>query len=192
MKKATLLFASFITLLFISCTGPEGPPGFDGYDGLDGADGQDGIDGEIGNVFDVVGDFTAENEYQIFVDFYETAPTLEVFENDVILIYILWDQTEDNDGLPVDIWRLLRQTRILDQGLLQYNYDHTFLDAYIFLESDFDLNTLPTGDTDEQIFRIAVLPANLVAGSKMDKSNISTVMQTLGVEESTISRIHLN
>ncbi|MRI00322.1 collagen-like protein [Kriegella sp. EG-1] len=189
MKKATLLFASLITLLFISCTGPEGPPGFDG---LDGQDGLDGLDGEIGNVFDIVGDFTAENEYQIFVDFNEIAPTLEVFENDVILIYILWDQTEDNDGVPVDIWRLLPQTRILDQGLLQYNYDHTFLDANIFLESDFDLNTLPTGDTDEQIFRIAVLPANIVSGSKLDKSNISTVMQSIGVTEKSISRIHLN
>ncbi|MBM1107874.1 collagen-like protein [Aurantibacter crassamenti] len=192
MKKATLLFTSLITLLFISCTGPEGPPGFDGFDGPQGPPGQDGLDAEIGNVFDVVGDFTAENDYQILVDFNESAPTLEVFENDVVLIYILWDQTVDNNGENVDIWRLMPQTLILNQGLLQYNYDHTFLDANIFLEADFDLSTLPSADTDEQIFRIAVLPANLVAGSKLDKSNIANVLQTLGVEENNIPRIKVN
>jgi hypothetical protein len=70
---------------------------------------------------------------------------------------MLWEETEDSNGEPVDIWRLMPQTRILDQGLLQYNYDYTFFDVSIFLESDFDLSTLQPGDTDDQVFRIAVL-----------------------------------
>ncbi|HAI44493.1 MAG TPA: hypothetical protein DCM40_43530, partial [Maribacter sp.] len=85
--------------------------------------------------------------------------TIEVFETDVVLVYMLWDVTEDSNGESVDIWRLMPQTRILDQGLLQYNYDYTFFDVSIFLESDFDLSTLQPGDTDDQVFRIAILPA---------------------------------
>lgn len=192
MKKATLLFGTFLTLLFISCTGPEGPPGFDGRDGLNGLDGLDGLDAPLSKVIDVEGDFTAENEYQIFVDFAEIAPTLEVFETDVVLVYLLWDQTEDNNGEAVDIWRLMPQTRILDQGLLQYNFDHTFLDVNMFLDADFDLGTLPAGDTDAQVFRIAILPAEMAAGGKMDKSNIANIMQTLGVEEKDIPRLKVN
>lgn len=192
MKKATLLFGTFITLFFISCSGPEGPPGFDGQDGFDGLDGLDGLDAPLSKVMDVEGDFTAENEYQIFVDFAEIAPSLEVFETDVVLVYLLWDQTEDSNGEAVDIWRLMPQTRILGQGLLQYNYDHTFLDVNLFLEADFDLGTLAAGDTDAQVFRIAVLPAEMAAGSRMDKSNVMNVMQTLGVAEKDVPRFKVN
>jgi len=188
MKKATLLFGTFMTLLFISCVGPEGPPGFDGRDGLDGLDGQDGLDAPLSKVIDIEGDFTAQNEYSIFFEFPQT---IEVFETDVVLVYLLWDQTEDSNGEAVDIWRLMPQTRILDQGLLQYNYDHTFLDVNLFLEADFDLGTLPAGDTDAQVFRIAVLPAEMLDGSRMDKSNIANVMQTLGIDENDVARIKL-
>lgn len=188
MKKATLLFGTFLILLFASCTGPEGPPGFDGFDGLNGLDGQDG-EALLGKVIDIEGDLTLENEYSIF---YEFPQTVEVFETDIVLVYLLWDQTEDNNGEPIDIWRLMPQTRILDQGLLQYNYDHTFLDVSVFLEANFDLGTLLPADTDAQVFRIAILPAELAAGSRMDKSNIEAVMQILGVEEKDISRVKLN
>jgi len=143
MKKISLILGVFLSLYIISCEGPAGPPGLDGLNGFDGFDGQDGQDGkDIGTVIDIEGDFVAD-DYSIF---YEFPQTVEVFESDVVLVYILWDQTEDGNGDPVDIWRLLPQTRILDQGLLQYNYDHTFLDVSIFLESDFDLSILPAPD----------------------------------------------
>ncbi|MGI9553072.1 MAG: collagen-like protein [Aurantibacter sp.] len=188
MKKATLLFGTFLAIFFISCEGPIGPPGFDGLDGLDGLDGQDGVN-ILGKVIDLEGDFTAENEYSILFEFPQT---VEVFETDVVLVYLLWDQTEDSNGEAVDIWRLMPQTRILDQGLLQYNYDYTFLDVSMFLEADFDLGTLQSGDTDAQVFRVAILPAEMAAGSRMDKSNIANVMQTLGVEEKDVPRVKMN
>ena len=192
MKKATLLFGALLTLFFISCEGPVGPPGPPGFDGLDGLDGQDGADAPLSKVFDVQVDFTAENDYAFLIDFNVEIPSVEVFETDVVLVYLLWDITEDNNGDPVDIWRLMPQTRILDQGLLQYNYDHTFFDVNLFLEADFDLGTLQPGDTDAQVFRIAVLPAEMAEGSKMDKSNIANVMQVLGVAEKDIPRMKLN
>ena len=187
MRKISIVLGALLSLFIISCEGPEGPPGFDGLDGFDGRDGQDGIN-ILGTVIDIEGDFVAE-DYSIF---YEFPQTIEVFESDVVLVYILWDQTEDDNGDPVDIWRLLPQTRLLDQGILQYNYDFTFFDVSIFLESDFDLATLPSGDTDAQIFRIAVLPAELAAGSRLDRSNVKAVMNTLGVTEQDVQKVKLN
>ncbi len=187
MRKSVLYFGVLLTLLLASCT-VGGRDGLDGLDGLDGRDGQDGVN-ILGTVIDIEGTFEASNDYGIL---YEFPQSVEVFENDVVLVYLLWDQTEDSNGEAVDIWRLMPQTRILDQGLLQYNYDHTFLDVNIFLEADFDLGTLPAGDTDNQIFRIAVLPAEAASGGKFDRSNIDAVMQLLGVEEKDVQKVILN
>ncbi|WP_282051121.1 collagen-like triple helix repeat-containing protein [Maribacter aquivivus] len=184
MRKLNLFIGALATLFFISCEGPQGPAGFDGFDGVDGLDGADGVN-ILGQVMDIEGTFTLDNDYSIF---YEFPQTIEVFETDVVLVYMLWDVTEDSNGESVDIWRLMPQTRILDQGLLQYNFDYTFLDVNIFLESDFDLSTLPAGDTDNQVFRIAVLPAESSTG-KLDTSNINSVMAHLGITEDSIQKV---
>ncbi len=184
MKKISFTLGTLIALFFISCEGPAGPPGFDGLNGLDGLDGVN----ILGQVIEIEGDFNPSNDFSIFFEFPQT---IEVFESDVVLVYILFDQTEDSNGEAVDVWRLLPQTLIVNQGLLQYNYDHTFLDVNIFLEADFDLATLLPGDTDNQIFRIAVVPADF-ATSKLDKSNLSAVMQSLNVSESDIKRVPVN
>ena len=193
MKKFSLVLGGLIVALFMACTGPQGPPGFDGFDGLDGLNGRDGQDGQdginiLGQVLDIERSFTPENNFEIF---YEFPQTVEVFETDVVLVYLLWAQTEDGNGEAVDIWRLMPQTRILDQGLLQYNYDHTFLDVNLFLESDFDLTTLPPGDTDNQVFRIAILPAEMTQ-SKLDTSNIHAVMGRLNISEEDIKRYRVD
>ncbi len=184
MKNITLLFGAFLTLIILSCEGPTGPPGPPGFDGIDGADGIN----ILGQVLEIEGTFNAGNGYSLF---YEFPQTVEVFESDVVLVYILWDVAEDGNGEPLDIWRLLPQTRILDQGLLQYNYDFTFLDVSVFLESDFDLGTLTPGDTDNQVFRIAIVPAEFAQSSKMDTSNIEAVMSSLNIREIDINRIQL-
>ncbi|MCM4165209.1 MULTISPECIES: collagen-like protein [unclassified Arenibacter] len=184
MKKVTLVLGAFIALFIISCEGPAGPPGFDG---IDGQDGEDGIN-ILGTVIDIEGDFNP-SDYSIN---YEFPQTVEVFETDVVLVYILWEQLANGSEPPIDVWRLLPQTVLLDQGTLQYNYDHTFLDVSIYLNGDFDLGTLTSADTQNQIFRIAVLPAEKLAGSKLDKSNINAVMRTMGVEEKDVQRFKMN
>ncbi|MGA9240149.1 collagen-like protein, partial [Robiginitalea sp.] len=151
MKNLGRFFTVLIALISLSaCEGPTGPPGHPGFDGLDG---QDGL---IGTVYDIVGDFNPSNDYTLFSVFSEDVPGLEVFETDVVLVYILWDQIDDPTG-PIDIWRLLPQTRLLQQGILQYNYDFTFEDVSIFLESDFNLDSLGPAYTNDQVFRIAIL-----------------------------------
>lgn len=188
MKKLINIFGIALTFFIVSCEGPAGPPGRDGFDGLDGLDGLDGIN-ILGQVIEIEGSFSSQNDYSIF---YEFPQNVEVFESDIVLVYLLWDQVSGGNDAPIDIWRLLPQTRILDQGLLQYNYDHTFEDVSIFLESDFNLDTLLPGDTENQVFRIAVVPAEFAFGSKMDRSNINSVMATLNVNEKDISRIKLD
>lgn len=190
MKKISLVFSAIMSLILVSCSvsGLDGRDGLDGFDGRDGLDGLDGIN-ILGKVIDIEGDFTSTGDYSIL---YEFPSTIEVFETDVVLVYILFDQTEDSNGEAVDIWRLIPQTLIVDQGLLQYNYDHTFLDVNIFLDADFDLATLLPGDTDNQVFRIAVLPAESVGKSSVDRSDIKAVMASLGVDEKDIPKVKLD
>jgi hypothetical protein len=193
MRKFSLVFGSLIALFFMACTGPQGPPGFDGFDGLDGFDGRDGADGVdgvniLGQVIDIEGSFTPENDYAIL---YEFPQTVEVFDTDIVLVYLLWDQTEDSNGEAVDIWRLMPQTRILNQGLLQYNYDYTFFDVSLFMEFNFNAAELLPSDTDNQVFRIAVLPADLTQG-KLDTSNIYSVMGRLGITEDKIEKFQID
>ena len=183
MKKVSFLLALLTAVFFVSCEGPAGPPGPPGFDGLDGLDGQDGIN-ILGQVLEIQDSFTPSNNYSLF---YEFPTTVEVFESDLVLVYVLWEQDGD-----VDIWRLLPQTVILNEGLLQYNYDHTFFDVSIFLESDFDLGLLDPVFTDDQVFRIAIVPAEFAQGSRFDRSNLQQVMNLLNVEEKDITRQKLN
>ncbi|HSR60764.1 MAG TPA: hypothetical protein VLL47_08405 [Robiginitalea sp.] len=189
MKKFSLLLSLAAVLFTLSCEGPAGPPGPPGFDGRDGLDGLDGIN-ILGQVYDITGDFTPGNNYTLFSVFSEDAPSVEVFETDVVLVYILWEQVDDpGGGAPIDVWRLLPQTRLLNQGILQYNFDYTFLDVSIFLESEFDLGTLLPGDTDNQTFRIAILPADGVGAAKLDVSNMQAVLDYLGVQESKVPEV---
>ena len=188
MKKGLFYSISALFLLAMTaCEGPAGPPGPPGFDGLDGLDGQDGVN-ILGTVIDIQGTFDESNDYSLF---YEFPQTVEVFETDIVLVYLLWDQTVDSNNDPVDIWRLMPQTRILDQGLLQYNFDHTFLDVSLFLEADFDLSTLLPGDTDDQVFRIAIIPAEASSNARINFNDMEAVMNLLNVEESSIEKIQL-
>ena len=105
-------------------------------------------------------------------------------------MYILWDQI-DAAGGPIDVWRLLPQTRLLDQGILQYNYDFTFEDVSIFLESDFSLATLLPGDINNQTFRIAILPADGAGVGKVDLRDMQSVLDYLNVDGQTIPKIQV-
>ena len=180
MKKLVLVFGLIVSLILASCEGPSGPPGPPGFDGQDGVN-------ILGQVYDIQDSFTPGNGYSIFSEFAVDAPSVEVFETDVVLVYILWEQLDDPTG-PIDVWRLLPQTRLVEEGILQYNYDFTFENVAIFLETDFDPALLLPGDTDNQIFRIAILPADGAGKTSLDTSNMEEVLDYLGVEPSEIPR----
>lgn len=167
--KRILSFIAVLALLLTSCTGPQGPPGFDGFDGIDGINGEDG--GLIvASAFEIEVNFNADNNFE-FVESYG----FEVFPSDVTLVYIEW---ETNDGEP--IWRLLTQTEYFDDGVLVYNYDFTQQDVRFFLDGTVDFNTLDDTWTQNQAFRVVVVPADDVDG--LDTSNFDAIMDASTIE----------
>jgi hypothetical protein len=149
MKKLTTMILLFASVIIMSCEGPMGPPGEDGTDLL-------------GTIFELEGDFQPSNEYQLFFDF---PNNFEIYDTDVVLVYILWDVVNVN-GKNTDVWRLLPQTIVLDEGVIQYNFDYTVNDVRIFLEATIPFSELLPAETQDQVFRIAVLPADFVASKK--------------------------
>ena len=155
MKTITTFLLLFTAIIISSCEGPVGPPGVPGEDG----------DALIGTVFEMEGDFRASNNYELFFNF---PNNFEIYDTDVVLVYILWETTNGNQ---TDVWRLIPQTRFIDDGVIQYNFDYTVSDVRIFLETTFDYADLLPAETDNQIFRIAVLPADFIASKKSIEIN---------------------
>lgn len=147
MKNILFLFAITGSLFLTSCEGDPGPPGPPGDPGIN----------ILGQVFEVSVDFTEANGFQQLV----TIPSnVEVFESDVILVYWLEDVVPDGSGGTLDLWSPLPQTIYLDGGgSFQYTFNHSFVDVLLFLQGDIDLTTLGNGFTNDQVFRIAVVPS---------------------------------
>jgi len=167
MKKLTSILMIATALFLGACEGPVGPPGMDG-------------DSFIGTVFEVQGDFTPENNYLI----YDTYPSnVVVYDTDVVLVYILW---EDANGM--DVWRLMPQTVVLPEGVIQYNFDYTYADFQIFLEFTIPADQLLPAETDNQIFRVVVLPADFAAKKEVDINDFNSV---IGNPELQLSIVNL-
>lgn len=159
MKKITSILLLFTAILISSCEGPVGPPGQDG-------------DALIGTIFEKEGDFTAANNYELYFNF---PNNFEIYDTDVVLVYILWETTTVN-GNQTDVWRLMPQSRFIDDGVIQYNFDYTVTDVRFFLETTFDYADLLPAETDNQVFRIAVLPADFLATKKSVEINDLNVL----------------
>ncbi|WP_411766925.1 hypothetical protein [Winogradskyella sp. A3E31] len=164
--KRIIVLMSALALVLTACTGDPGPPGPQGFNGLDGADG--GL--IVSGAFEITLDFTEANEYS-FVEPYG----FEVFPSDVTLVYIEW---EVDGGEP--IWRLLPQTVYFDEGILTYNFDFTQQDVRFFLDGTIDFSLLGPEWTDNQAFRVVVVPADNVDG--IDVSDLNAVMELNGVQ----------
>jgi hypothetical protein len=176
MKKLTSILLILAAIISTSCEGPMGPPGLPGQDG----------NALIGTIFEIKGDFTPENEYKLFFEFPED---FKIYDTDIVLVYILWEQTDNQ----TDIWRLLPQTVVLksDEGtdVLQYNFDYTVADVQVFLEGTFDFSTLLPGEWQNQIFRIAVLPADFTSKKSVDVGNFNSIINSKEIKLNTIKNI---
>ncbi|GHA33154.1 hypothetical protein GCM10007103_13290 [Salinimicrobium marinum] len=185
MKKL-LTFFTLATFALTSCSsddvGPQGPPG---------PPGPPGEDGLVGIVFDIEGDFTEDNNYSLEA-FYEDFTDEDVFETDVVHVYLLTGNDGEAEGEPVDIWSPLPQTRYVDGGgSMQYNYDYTYFSTYIYLDGDVDVSTLNATYTDNQVFRIAILPATFASDNNIDVANYDAVMSALKVNEREVPTVKI-
>lgn len=138
--KPFAIFSAF--LLLLGCTGPEGPvepPGPTLFS----------------KVFEFEVDFTPSNNYEAYIEFPEE---IEVFEADLVLVFLAYETTDSNQGVQY-VWRPLPQTIFTSSGLLQYQYDHTFSDMRVFVEADYSLASATEADLLNQRFKVGVVPA---------------------------------
>jgi hypothetical protein len=178
MKKIALLLT--LAIVFISCEGPAGPLGLPGFNGEDGVN-------IVAQSYEFTTSFSAPD--------YETQSiypnSIEVFPTDMTLVYILWDEVPSDDGGFVDVWRLLPQTVYSDFGEFAYNYDATTGDVRVFLDGPLttDFTQLAPGDTDNQIFRVVILPVDLANDPRLDITDYNSVMNMVGISESDVIKI---
>ncbi|CDF77812.1 conserved hypothetical protein [Formosa agariphila KMM 3901] len=161
MKHIIALFC--LALVFTACEGDQGPTG---------PPGQDGLDGEVGAAFEIEVDFNAANNYTIS-QFYG----FDIVPSDAVLVYISWETIDGQE-----YWRLVPQTHYFENGgILTYNYDFTDEDFAIFLTSpNVDLNTLDNEFTQNQLFRVVIVPADYIGG--VDTSNLDAVIEASKIE----------
>lgn len=178
MKKITNILIAVSSLILVSCeveVGPMGPPG------------ESGENGYIGTTFEFTDDFTPANQYELVFNFEDNG--FVPYESDVILAYVLW---ENEDGL--DYWRPMPQTTYFESGaILQYNFDFTadipndrIVDMAVFLEGDVDLSTLPSSYTQNQTFRVVVVPSDFVALKSVDVNDIKTILEAPSLKLNTV------
>lgn len=174
MKRIALLLLLALPLtVFTSCEGDPGPPGPPGLDGTS----------LLGTVFEVNANFNAGNDYR---NFFGYPSSLQVFDSDVVLVYLLEETTPEG----LDVWSLLPQTFFTADGTLVYNFDYTAVDISVYLYADFNLDLLGPVFTDNQIFRVAVVPADF--GENIDIFDMEAVMDALSISTDNIERLELD
>lgn len=170
MKKLLLLFSVIGMLALQSCEGPSGPPGPPGNSGIN-------IEAEV---FEVTRSFNQNNDFSSLIDL--NPPILAA---DVVLVYLLWDV----DG-NAPIWRMMPQTVQLNEGDLQYNFDFTRFDVNLFLSSaDFPLTILGPQWTNNQTFRIVLIPGYFGSNLRINYNDYDAVMAMLGLTEADVKPI---
>ncbi|APG59386.1 hypothetical protein [Christiangramia salexigens] len=171
MKKLLSLIV-LTSVFFVSCSdgdpGPQGPPG------------QDGVN-IVGQTFEATVDLTSP-EYSVFI---EIPNSIEVLDSDVILTYLLEGQDEQSGA---DIWSPLPQTFYLDNGQVQYNYNHTSFDVNVYLHGNIDLDDLGPAFTDDQTFRMVVVPSDFALNSGVDVSSYQSVKAALDLKEKDVKK----
>lgn len=189
MKKFSLVLGSLMAVFFISCTGPQGPPG---VEGLRGFDGEPGIQAQIFEV-DGVDLFyvDADNVWETSLDFSEFT-TFEVLKEDAVFVFRFDGNQSFTDGTQEEAWGLIPQNFFLDQGIIQYVSSHTLRDVGIFIDGNFDLINLNPDLTDNQLFRVVIVPALGAPSGKMDTSSMSSLMASLGMTEADIIKVQLD
>jgi hypothetical protein len=164
MKRILLMLAISVTFLFQGCTKNEE------------------IKADLlAEVFEVTASFTAANNYSKLI-------TLNppIYNSDMVLVYRLFDVINGQS-----VWRQLPQAVYLIQGELDYNFDFTKNDINIFLESNFNLNTLGTAWAQNQVFRVVIIPGYLSNKNTkaIDFNDYNAVVKAFNIKESQVKTI---
>lgn len=178
MKKlSSLILCAFFAFASCSSDSEQGPPGLDG---------KDGIDSPLPTIFEVNSNFnyiadadlwsTGRIEFEDFTD-------VEVFDTDIVLVYRLDAVSQLNDGSDIDEWSLLPQNFFTEDGTIQYVFNHNFINTEIFIDGNYDISELADEFTTNQIFRIAIIPADFFETSGVNPANMNAVMKAINIKE---------
>ena len=187
MKKfSTLFICAFLALTSCTSDSVQGPPG------PQGPEGPSGVGGFIGTAIDVTGDFTAANSYTLSLFFDDV--DVEVFESDAVLVYVkVGNGDNDANGDPIEIFRALPQTYLQENKTIQYNFDFTFEDVFIFLDGInsngtlLDFAALDSEFRINQKFRVIVVPAAFAQNrQQLDLTDMNAVMKALNIKEAIV------
>jgi len=169
MKKILLPLFCF-TFLLVSCVD----------DDIDDVD----FD-TIGQTFEIDNvNFISNNGFSASVNVV-VPNNIDVFESDVPLVFILDpDATAANGGIEV-FEPLPRSFFFADGGFAQYRFNFVFddntgiFDLDLILESD-DFSLLSNGFTQNQIFRIVIVPSAFAESN--DTNDLNTVLSKLNLD----------
>lgn len=164
MRIHTLL-PTLLLLFLTSCIVNEGPTG---------PEGPQGPAGPVGQAFEVEASFSQANDYSVIVDFPNGA---EVLPTDIVMVYLLWDVDPETGN---DVWQPLPVSVFFNDGELQYAFDHTLADVKLFLTGDTNLGAVGPEFTQDQIFRIAILPVDYLQNNKINPNSMGEVMNAIG------------
>ena len=169
MRNIIVLLLAFISVIALqSCTVNETPL-------VESTVDQD----TISEVFEVTTSFNSGNNYKKLVTF-----SRPIYTSDMVLVYHLYDVING-----ADIWRQMPQTYYLGtNGALDYNFDFTNYNVNIFLGANFDLNTLLAEWTQNQTFRIVIVPGKFSnkTSDNVNFSDYNAVVKAYNLDDSKI------
>lgn len=165
MKKFTFILVLIGMITLQSCEGPQGPPGRDGFSAE-------------AEVFEVNRSFTTQNGFSE-----EIALNPPILSSDHVLIYRLAGAFQGEDD-----WKLVPEYYFFEDGTLDYAYNYSFTRFNIGLYMEgFDLAGLTPAVTNNQIFRVVIIPGFF--SGRMDYSNYKQVMEMYGLTEADVKPI---
>ena len=167
MKKITLILAFIGMILLQSCTVNE----------------NDDIDNDtISEVFERTRSFNASNNYSTTISL-----GTPIYSSDMILVYHLYDVDGGND-----VWRLMPQTYYFSNGdELDYNFYFTINEVNIFLDANFPLSSLSSVWTQNQTFRIVIIPGYLSnrMANPVDFNDYNAVIEYYNINDKNVDEI---
>ncbi len=188
MTKLKTLLGLAVLAIVIACEGPEGPQGPPGFDGEDGVN----ILGQVVEVENISFDYLDGNLWTSNPISFEEVGITEVFESDAVLVYRYDGEVELSDGSTASAWSQIPQNFFTAEGTLQYVFAHTFVDFEIFIDGNYDLSNIDIDFTDNQLFRIVVVPAEFAQSADFNATDFNAVMSNLKLNVDNIEKISLD
>ena len=168
MKKIILLLIFISMIALQSCTVNDTPPA--------PAPVQT-VNNTISEVLEYTVSFNSGNNYKKLITFNKP-----IYASDMVLVYHLYDVVNG-----ADVWRQMPQTYYLGaSGELDYNFDFTKYDVNIFLGANFDLNTVSSSWTQNQTFRVVIVPGYFGNKKAIDYSDYNAVVKAYNLDDSKI------